>query len=159
MDKKNIRKIYKQLRKNVTDRSEKEKAITDKLLCEIKGAKSVFIYESIGGEVSTEKMIGLIGKNADVYVPEVCGEDMALLGRKGGYADKPCDVTVVPLIAFDEKLNRIGFGGGYYDRYLSRNATKAIGIAFDEQQCDDIEPEETDVALDMIITPTRVLEK
>lgn len=159
MDKSEIRKIYKQRRKNVENRAAKERAISEKLLKEIKNAKSVFIYESIGGEVGTASMIESISRFAEVCVPEVCGKDMKLLCKKGGYADKPCDVTVVPLIAFDTDLNRIGFGGGYYDRYLSRNTTRAIGIAFDEQQCDGIEPEPTDIALDMIITPTRVLEK
>lgn len=159
MDKSEIRKIYKQRRKNVENRAAKERAISEKLLKEIKNAKSVFIYESIGGEVGTASMIESICRFAEVCVPEVCGKDMKLLCKKGGYADKPCDVTVVPLIAFDTDLNRIGFGGGYYDRYLSRNTTRAIGIAFDEQQCDGIEPEPTDIALDMIITPTRVLEK
>ncbi len=159
MDKSEIRKIYKQRRKNVENRAAKERAISEKLLKEIKNVKSVFIYESIGGEVGTASMIESISRFAEVCVPEVCGKDMKLLCKKGGYADKPCDVTVVPLIAFDTDLNRIGFGGGYYDRYLSRNTTRAIGIAFDEQQCDGIEPEPTDIALDMIITPTRVLEK
>ena len=159
MDKSEIRKIYKQRRKNVENRAAKERAISEKLLKEIKNAKSVFIYESIGGEVGTASMIESISRFAEVCVPEVCGKDIKLLCKKGGYADKPCDVTVVPLIAFDTDLNRIGFGGGYYDRYLSRNTTRAIGIAFDEQQCDGIEPEPTDIALDMIITPTRVLEK
>ena len=159
MDKSEIRKIYKQRRKNVENRAAKERAISEKLLKEIKNAKSVFIYESIGGEVGTASMIESISRFAEVCVPEVCGKNMKLLCKKGGYADKPCDVTVVPLIAFDTDLNRIGFGGGYYDRYLSRNTTRAIGIAFDEQQCDGIEPEPTDIALDMIITPTRVLEK
>lgn len=159
MDKSEIRKIYKQRRKNVENRAAKERAISEKLLKEIKNAKSVFIYESIGGEVGTASMIESISRFAEICVPEVCGKDMKLLCKKGGYADKPCDVTVVPLIAFDTDLNRIGFGGGYYDRYLSRNTTRAIGIAFDEQQCDGIEPEPTDIALDMIITPTRVLEK
>lgn len=158
MDKNEIRKIYKERRKNVSDRESKETAIRKKLLNELKNAKTVFIYESIGGEVNTRVIIEEIKKFARVYVPEVCGKGMKLAGADG-YADKPCEITVVPLIAFDDRLNRIGFGGGYYDRYLSSNATRTIGIAFDEQQCDEIVPEQTDIALDMIITPTRVLEK
>ncbi len=159
MDKNKIRKLYKARRKNVSDRSIKEKKIAEKLLRELRCAKSVFIYQSIGGEVSTSAIIDEIKNNKKVYVPEVCGTEMKLAGIDGGYADKPCDVTVVPLIAFNETLDRVGFGGGYYDRYLSRNSTKSIGIAFDEQQCDEIKTEPTDMALDMIITPTRILEK
>ena len=69
------------------------------------------------------------------------------------------DVTITPLLAVDGQGYRLGYGGGYYDRYLSKHKTVSVGIAFDEQQCDDLTPEETDVPLDFIITPTRILRK
>ena len=157
MDKKELRARYKELRKHVTDRKWKEERIASSLMSVISGYDSVFIYESIGGEVSTRELIKRISENAKVCVPEVCGKDMKLNDLSGGYADEPCKVTVVPLIAFDETRNRIGFGGGYYDRYLSKSDTLSVGIAFDEQQCEVFEKEEFDVPLDMIITPTRIL--
>ena len=160
MDKSELRKIYKAARKNMPDRAAKEGAIADKLLRIAADARSVFIYESIGGEVSTVEMIDKLKPRAEIFVPEVRGREM-LLKKRGEdlFTDKPCEVTVVPLIAFDETLNRIGFGGGYYDRYLAANDTLAIGIAFDEQQCEVFEKEETDMPLDVIITPTRILKK
>ena len=54
--------------------------------------------------------------------------------------------------------NRIGFGGGYYDRYLAACDTKSVAIAFDEQQCEPFDTEKTDIRPNIIITPTRVLE-
>lgn len=160
MNKIELRKIYKAARKSVSDREGKESAIADKLFSVIGLPKSVFIYESIGGEVSTVEIIEKLKNVTEVFVPEVCGRYMSQKKLSGeGYADKPCDVTVVPLIAFDETLNRVGFGGGYYDRFLAENKTKTIGIAFDEQQCDRFDTEDTDVPLDMIITPTRILKK
>lgn len=155
-----IRKKYKQIRKNVDKRDEKEQAITDRLINIISGAATVFCYESISGEVSTHEIIARLSEFADVYVPIVDGNSMRLYSReKDEYTDMPCDYTIVPLIAFDEKLDRIGFGGGYYDRYLASNVTRSIGIAFDEQQCEIFETEETDYRPDMIITPTRILIK
>ncbi|HIV63824.1 MAG TPA: 5-formyltetrahydrofolate cyclo-ligase [Firmicutes bacterium] len=162
MDKNEIRTMYKRARREVTEREEKEKLIADKLIAKLGSAKTVFCYESIGGEVSTKEIIARISGFARVYVPEVCGKEMFAVAEGSGgkeYADGPCDVTVVPLIAFDKTLNRIGFGGGYYDRYLGANDTIAIGIAFDEQECGVFEKEDTDIPLDMIVTPTRILEK
>lgn len=160
MDKNELRKFYKAARRAVSDREVKERAIADRLLAIAGVAKSVFIYESIGGEVSTVDIIARLKSRADIFVPEVCGRNM-LLKKLGtaGYADRPCELTVVPLIAFDDTLNRIGFGGGYYDRYLADNKTFAVGIAFDEQQCARFVKEETDMPLAMIITPTRTLQR
>lgn len=158
MNKNEIRIVYKAARRNVAHREEKESALVRKLLAEIGRPFSVFCYESIGGEVSTAYLIEQLSAFSEVFVPEVRGKDMLLKSlRTGNYADKPCEATVVPLIAFDETLNRVGFGGGYYDRYLAANRTRTFGIAFDEQQCETFEKEVTDIPLDVIVTPTRIL--
>lgn len=71
------------------------------------------------------------------------------------------EILIVPLVAFDAKGNRLGYGGGFYDRTLerlrSRHATLAIGFAYDAQEAEDLPLEETDQPLDMIVTETRVL--
>ena len=159
MDKAQLRKIYKEKRKKVSDRETKELAVLNNLITVLpSNSKNMFIYESIGGEVSTVDIIKYFREKLTIYVPEVDGQNMKLFNRENGeYLNISCDVTIVPLIAFDNTLNRIGFGGGYYDRYLSKNPTLAIGIAFDEQECECFEKESTDVALDMIVTPTRIL--
>ena len=67
----------------------------------------------------------------------------------------------VPLVAFDRKGNRLGYGAGYYDASLrdmrARQRVLAIGVAFDEQECPYIPYEPQDEPLDMILTPTRVI--
>lgn len=66
------------------------------------------------------------------------------------------DVLVIPLLVFCDGY-RIGYGGGYYDRYLEKHPEcLRIGIAFDEQE-GQFEPESWDQRLDWIITPTRTL--
>ena len=63
------------------------------------------------------------------------------------------------MVAFDIKKNRIGYGGGYYDRTISflKNKRKifTIGVAFDEQEIEKVPIMEFDKKLDLIITPTR----
>lgn len=63
------------------------------------------------------------------------------------------DVVIVPMVAYDKKGARLGYGGGYYDRLLTNmKHTVKIGIAFAEQEFDQIVTEDHDVKLDMIIT-------
>jgi 5-formyltetrahydrofolate cyclo-ligase len=67
------------------------------------------------------------------------------------------DVIIVPGIAFDNKLNRVGFGGGYYDRYLKDTDAYKIGVCFDYQIVDSIDSVPHDVPMDMIVTEKRIL--
>ncbi len=70
-------------------------------------------------------------------------------------------LVFVPLVAFDRKGNRLGYGAGYYDAFLrdmrTRQRVLAIGVAFDEQEFPDIPREPQDEPLNMILTPSRVI--
>lgn len=67
------------------------------------------------------------------------------------------DAIIVPLLAFDHNLNRIGFGGGWYDRFLATQTDAVkIGLAFDVQRTDQLPIEDHDVPLDMVITETTI---
>lgn len=69
------------------------------------------------------------------------------------------DAIIVPVVAFDANCNRIGMGGGWYDRFLAMHPeAKKIGLAYDKSEVQKIEPEPHDVRLDLIITPTRIIE-
>ena len=65
------------------------------------------------------------------------------------------DVVLVPLLISDIRGNRIGYGGGYYDRFLSKldEDTKFVGINFFEPVEEEIPKEDFDVLLDYLITP------
>ena len=66
------------------------------------------------------------------------------------------DVVIVPLVAFDGECNRLGHGGGWYDRFLATQPKAIkIGLAFDVQQADSLPIEPHDVVLDYIVTETR----
>ncbi len=62
------------------------------------------------------------------------------------------DVLLVPLLAFDAKGHRLGYGGGFYDRTLADLKISAIGIAYAGQEADSIPHEAHDRTLDMVLT-------
>ena len=71
------------------------------------------------------------------------------------------ELLLVPLLAFDRKGNRLGYGAGYYDAVLrnlrARGPVFAIGAGFDEQEFAEIPREPQDEPLDAILTPSRVI--
>ena len=68
------------------------------------------------------------------------------------------EVLFMPLIGFTAKGDRLGQGGGYYDRFLAAHPqTIAIGMAWDVQEVDELPVELHDMRLSAIVTPTRVL--
>ena len=111
-----------------------------------------------------------------VALPEVVAKDYPLLfrhwrtGDESGLVagphgtrhpgpDAPVvepDLVLVPLLAFDNRLYRLGYGGGYYDRTLeslrSRRQIKAIGLAFAGQQVDAVPHDDNDQRLDGVLT-------
>ena len=67
------------------------------------------------------------------------------------------DVVIIPMAAADKSGNRLGYGKGFYDRFLSETKAKKVGLVFDEFLFDEIPVEEFDVKLDVIITEERVI--
>ncbi len=84
-----------------------------------------------------------------VYEPS-CGE----------YIDEDSiDVVFVPGLAFDKEGFRIGFGKGFYDRFLRKVTAFKIGIAFDFQIFDRIPRDEWDVPVDIVVTPHHIFRR
>ena len=72
------------------------------------------------------------------------------------------DVILMPLVGFDSQGNRLGMGGGFYDRTLANRHSwptrpRLIGIAHDCQQVDALPVASWDVPLDAIVTPTQII--
>jgi 5-formyltetrahydrofolate cyclo-ligase len=87
--------------------------------------------------------------------------DKAVWGIPEPRADKAVlepDILLVPLLAFDRRGGRLGYGGGFYDRTLARlRAIKpiaAVGLAYDEQQVDAVPHLDYDQRLDWVLTPS-----
>ncbi len=71
------------------------------------------------------------------------------------------DIVLVPLLAFDKRGYRLGYGGGFYDRTLEKirniKPVLAVGLGFDEQEVDVVPHDRYDQRLDLVFTQTRAL--
>lgn len=136
--------------------------------------RNVFIYLSFSSEAPTDLLIeSLQEKGYTVYCPRVeenemvaveYGEDFTLSPMRirepiGQAFDGEIDLIVTPLLAVDKKGNRLGYGGGYYDRFFEKHKeAKRIGYAFDFQVLDRVPSEKWDVTLEYTVTDKRVIE-
>ena len=170
--KKDFRKKALNINKNITNKLEKSNIICDKLSHLIKDFSSIGIYAAMPNEVNLDKLIlTLLNDGIKVALPKI--EDTNLLfyyvnsldelivdnkyeirePKNDNLADKnDLDVIIIPGVAFDYNLNRMGHGKGYYDRYLSSYNGLKIGVCFDEQLYKEIPSKEHDIKMDMIIT-------
>lgn len=143
-------------------------------LDELNEAESVLIYADYNNEVMTDKLVlSLMMKGKKIYMPKVFGDEMEFFRvfsldelEVGAfnirepidiedlkYEYKPKDLIIMPGVAFDEDGNRIGYGKGYYDRYLEEKTELIkVGICFKIQIVDKIPAQDTDVKLDYIIS-------
>ena len=161
------RKECIQRRSSLTNskRIEKEKAITNCVLPFLKG--KIGTYIPIRYEVDVYTMFR---DKFDLYIPKMLDDTTIAFysdheeKNKGPFSTiepigiqevKDLDVILVPVVGFFGTY-RMGYGKGYYDRYLSKSSALKIGVAFDVQETNfDINP--TDIKLDMIITESRIL--
>lgn len=161
MDKSQLRSHMIARRKMMDAREIKEKsaAIADSLrsIVNLKRVTSIHSYHSNpgAGEVDTSWMAAWLKEQAAAtvltYGPTI---------RTAPVPDETYDVIIVPLLAFDERLHRIGYGGGWYDRFLSKQPlAMLIGLGYDFQKVHELPIEEHDIALDMIITESGILRK
>ncbi|MBR3228273.1 MAG: 5-formyltetrahydrofolate cyclo-ligase [Erysipelotrichaceae bacterium] len=177
MDKKETRKRFRKLRRELKDKKKRSSIITEKLLAtaEIRRAKTVAVYCSTEDEVRTDELIEeLLKEKKKVAVPLVNGKDMVfimissleelvntgsfgirepLYSKEKTVDAEDIDVAIFPGLAFDRKRNRLGYGGGYYDRYFKdHTAIIKIAPAFNCQVSETIPHDENDLKVDRIIT-------
>lgn len=132
-------------------------------------ARTVFIYNSLPDEVATQSFVMRWAGEKNFYLPVV--EDDNLIFRE--YTDfsqmkegvlgirEPIgkigvpsanDLIIVPGIAFDRKMNRLGRGKGFYDRFLCQTKATKMGVCFDFQLLDVVPVNEHDVKMDVIVS-------
>jgi 5-formyltetrahydrofolate cyclo-ligase len=68
------------------------------------------------------------------------------------------DFVIVPLLAYDTKGNRVGYGKGIYDRFLAQCSIDCqfIGVSYFEPEFEIIETIDADISLDMVVTPNNI---
>jgi len=181
INKKSIRKLYLQIRNSI---SQSEKALFDERIFVrfinsklYKTSDLLLIYVSVGSETDTEKIIKYALKdNKRVAVPVCIGEKMdfyelksfsELKTGKFGIPTVDCGnnlkvsdlnnaICVVPAVCFDLHGNRIGYGGGYYDRFLSHNQVKTVGFIYERCLCFQISNEKFDIPVNYILTENKL---
>ncbi|MCH5146727.1 MAG: 5-formyltetrahydrofolate cyclo-ligase [Clostridiales bacterium] len=160
-----IRKKQKLNRKNFgeTERQEADRAILKTFIEAFSKYDSFFIYNSFSTEARTDLIIEeLVKAGKRVYLPRVEGENIVAVPYvKDGFKvgafgiseptgqafEGEIDITLVPLLAVNSKGFRIGYGGGFYDRYLRGKNTQKVGMGY-FFQLEDFEEEPHDVPLD-----------
>ena len=142
---------------------------------EFQSAKIVGAYFATGSEVKTDLLIGEAKRLGKVVaLPRTEGDminfyemsstDELVAGRFGIMEPPPehparrIDLLIIPGIAFDKQGYRLGYGKGYYDRYLSEKKSQfAIGLAYNFQLLESLPHDEHDAKMDAIATEDGIL--
>ena len=138
-------------------------------------AKIIFIYNSLKDEVHTKSLIDKWKTEKTFYFPVIDNNNLQFrkytsdgnmnkssLGiyepEGDNFTDyKKVDLIIVPGVAFDRKMNRLGRGKGYYDRFLPKLSAPKAGICFDFQLRDQIPSETNDIKMDYIISENEII--
>lgn len=153
-------------------------------LLSVQKAEYVLCYASYKSEVQTDILIKeLLKEGKKVYLPRVCGEKMdfyrirSLIDLTEGYKgipepeaacterftrtmwekDKARVVMLLPGVAFSESGARIGYGKGYYDRYLSHiPCMERISLCYELQMVEAIPADTYDIPMTIIVTEEKI---
>lgn len=158
------RKYFQYSRREVADG-----AIFDCFCAAYGDLQKYFIYYSFGSEADTHAIINeLIARGKQVYLPRVEGKNMVAV-RYSGDKDKMLvnsygiaepqgesyagdfDLIVAPLLAVNSRGFRLGYGGGFYDRFLKKHSSPVVGIGYALQLTDEFEESEWDEPIDYFI--------
>ena len=186
MKKSELRKKYKQLRKELTENQVEDFSleIANKLLKLDIWSKTFFhIFLTIEEqkEINTDYILNILsGKDKNIIISKSNFEDYSMTHyllmdntriKKNKYnIPEPVDgieipssqleVVFIPLLAFDKTGQRIGYGKGFYDRFLAncKPETLKIGLSFFDVEDETFEASENDIKLDYCVTPNQVFQ-
>ena len=177
MNKDELRKVMLKKREGILDKERKSNNITNKIinLNIYQKAKVIALYKSMNNEVNTSRLINISLESKKVLLPKIIDNKMVFIEVNentkyfkssfgvmepiGKIYYGNIDLIIVPGVSFDEENNRLGFGMGYYDKYLSNKDIYKIGICFDKQIVDVLPCELHDVKMDLVITENKVYKK
>lgn len=144
-------------------------------LPQVCAAENFLCYVSTEIEVDTRQLItALISGGKKVYAPRCKGKEMRFFRiadfselKAGAFgipeptgSEEPdifsASLCIVPALSFDENGYRMGYGGGYYDRFLRGYDGISVGICYDDF-LGEIPREEHDLPVDILVTETKIL--
>lgn len=164
------------------DRAERGRRIAARLLAlpEVAEAHTVMAFSSFGSEVDTLPILeALSDRGVRLALPRICdGEIEAVVYRPGDPTSETAfgalepsagevlhateiDVVVTPGVAFDRGGFRVGYGGGYYDRYFRRTRGDAfrVGLAFAVQVVEEVARGRADLPVDAVVTEDETIRR
>ena len=139
----------------------------------VRESRLFLVYASSPTETDTTRFINtLLSKGRQVAIPRCSGKDMRFFfieslsqlrtstfgvpepddSRTESVSDTDGSVCIVPGLSFDRFGKRLGYGGGYYDRFLKDHPCYSIGICYDSFFTDRLPAEEHDIGVSEIIT-------
>jgi 5-formyltetrahydrofolate cyclo-ligase len=141
-----------------------------------KNAQKIGVYYPIGSEIFTQDIIQeLISQGKEVFLPKVTGETMEF--RKiidfsslehGSFdimepkedcpIESNLDVILVPTVGIDLSGVRLGYGYGFYDKYLTENKTTTISLTLEKQIIKKIPKSDHDILIDWILTEDQMIQ-
>lgn len=175
MYKKNLRRSIRERKRAMTPDQIREKSeCLGRLLAEselYRQAKTIYGYLPYNQEVRTVPMLErALTEGKQVAVPKVYGDEMRfvyltdLTQVSDGYAGIPEPIAdgpvaedktalvLMPGLAFDREGYRIGYGGGFYDRFLAQEPEHpTVALCYDFQMFDRLETEEFDIPVDLVL--------
>lgn len=177
-----LRKKYIAARKALSRKEEKDRAIFDRLITieELIRADLVLAYASSSIEVDTYRFIEYTLRKGQKIALPVCREstnemdfyliettDCLIPGKyKGIFEPDPsrcqkCEITgnavcIVPGLSFDKNGYRLGYGKGYYDRFLSENPVLTIGLCYEECVSGSLPFEKHDKCVSVLVTEKEI---
>ena len=140
-----------------------------------RNAEKIGVYYPIGSEILTQDIIQeLLSNGKDVFLPKIIGENIEFRKitdfsslEKGNFdimepkddcqIDNNLDVVLVPTVGISPIGVRLGYGHGFYDRFLAEHKTATISLILEKQIVKNISKSEHDVIIDWIVTEDRIL--
>ena len=174
MNKSDIRKNLLEERKKIKNKDVLSKKITANLikLDIYNKANIIALYNSLPDEVDTSYLINKYLDKKTILLPRIIDNkiDFIKINKDSKYNKSKLgvlepigkvyhgniDLIIVPGVAFDKKLNRLGFGMGYYDKYLENKDIYKIGLAYGKQIVNLLPYDNFDIKMNMIITENKV---
>jgi 5-formyltetrahydrofolate cyclo-ligase len=141
-----------------------------------KNAQKIGVYYPIGSEIMTQDIIQeLISEGKDVFLPKVVGDKMEFRKitdfsslEKGNFdimepkddcpVDNTLDVILVPTVGISQSGVRLGYGYGFYDKFLAENKIVTISLTLEKQIIKKIPKLEHDIIIDWIATEDRIFQ-
>lgn len=175
MDKKELRRCIREQKRAMTPEQieQASRQLAEKFIAckQYQSAKTIYGYLPYNQEVRTVPMLEqALADGKRVAVPKVYGDEMRFIYMddltkiEKGYAgipepiadepvaDDPAALVLMPGLAFDSQGHRIGYGGGFYDRFLAQEPQHpTVALCYRFQMLPELETEEFDVPVDCVL--------